>query len=894
LSASEREIGISVSASYQLKAKSYVACRVIFTIKDHKDKVIAQQITNSIMITDDHKTHAPPQPMAPPSSALPDGTHLPGAGVFSSGPGPSLDMPSATLGPQPVRLSHSTTDLQGLQHNFNPQLPMVPQPFAMPQNISNSSSSTLTPRNLSRQASPTGFSGPSSKRRKHSGSGKVPSGLTMTRIETAQQPHHGLQAGPATAPTSAATSPYPMPNMNTIPQYANPMAPTAYNTSPPTPNSNDNSYFSAVNRSQSMENLPLQQWLSAPSSAHASRPGSPNASRANLQDPAQFTQTLNSQFWGNSMNNTNNRPPIIHKLIPSEGSVSGGTEVTLLGSGFYQGLEVCFGDSLATTTTYWGKKCLHCLTPPAVRPGNVQVLFKQDHPQFGQMQPHSPMGPKQQIIFTYTDDREQEMMKLALNIVGSKMTGQSQDPVVFARQVVASQQNQWGMQGGAGQGGHQRQQNYSAMSNQMNLETKLMRCLDLIDLDDSARIPRYDLKRPTGQTLLHYASALGLTRFVAGLLARGADPNQLDNNGMTPMHFAAMNGQTDIVRRLRLAGADHTIRSLRNYTPADLATSLSARQATVVSRHHIRSFSAGSTPVKSMRHMHSTSRSFASNPSYDYDTSSESDSNEDIEDIPRPTPLFRVSAPGTPRYLTPSRRGSGSELPKGSPMPTPSAEGLLAPPAAIVAWRDQLATQIQQFQQSVNWLPNLPALPPMPTLPDYQTNPMMRRISSLVPHRTPTPRTATADARTDSWWDFLSRTGNFTTPTSTAPPAYEDLFGRQDPDSTEDLSMKKTSAMQIGRKSISRESREQLRAQHKMQFKRVGSDWNLWLVWVSFLSIPALWICADELKVPLLIVVGLAILKNAIPEVWHGAVESYGFLRQQYQERVVERVVEVL
>lgn len=50
----------------------------------------------------------------------------------------------------------------------------------------------------------------------------------------------------------------------------------------------------------------------------------------------------------------------------------------------------------------------------------------------------------------------------------------------------------------------------------------------------------------------------------------------------------------------------------------------------------------------------------------------------------------------------------------------------------------------------------------------------------------------------------------------------------------------------------------------------------------------------DVLQVPLLIVVGLAILKNAIPEVWHGAVESYGFLRQQYQERMVERVAEVL
>jgi hypothetical protein len=891
------------------------------------------------MITDDHKTHAPPAPVAPPSSALPDGTQLPGAGVFSSGPGTMLETPAPTLGPVPVRLSHSTTDLAGLQHNFNPQFPMAPQPFAMPQNISTSSSSTLTPRNLSRPASPTGFAAPSSKRRKHSGSGKLPSGLTMTRIETGQPPHMGILAGPATAPTSTATSPYPLQNMNMMnpsgqSQYSNPMIPAAYNTSPPTPNSNDNSYFSAVNRSQSMENLPLQQWLSAPSSAHPSRPGSPNASRTNTQDAAQLTQALSNQIWGNSFANGSNRPPVIHKLIPSEGSVSGGTEVTLLGSGFYQGLEVCFGDSLATTTTYWGKKCLHCLTPPAIRPGTVPVLFKQDHPQFGQMQQHSPLGQKQHILFTYTDDREQEMMKLALNIVGSKMTGQSQDPVSFARQVVASasQQSQWKLQGGGGQGGHQRPAYNNALSAQLDLETQLLRCLDLIDLDDSARIPRYDLKRPTGQTLLHYASSLGLTRFVAGLLARGADPNQLDNNGLTPMHLAAMSGQTGIVRRLRLAGADHTIRSLRNYTPSDLATTLSARQATLVSRHHIRSLSAGSMPVKSGSRSTSamSSQSFwagSSNQSFEYSSDSSSGS-ESEEEVPRSNPMIRVNAAGTPKRMTPRRGSMQLDVSKSASIPPNQSSnvvpGLLAPPAAMIAWRDQLAAQIQQFQQSVNWLPNLPALPPMPTLPDYQTHPMMRRISSLVPHRAATPRNtgSRADSRDSRWWDFLSGT-----PQTSAPPAYEDLFGKQD--SAEDLTLKKSSAIQaaadaaldqhfaslssqasssrleqvvgdvkIGRNSTSKESREQLRMVHAQKVKRIGSDWNLFIIWVSLLLRSG--ICyllgsyANVVQIPLLIVVVVAMLKNLIPDAWYGVAQVYNFVQQEYEERFVDRVVGVL
>lgn len=63
--------------------------QVIFTIKDHLNNVVSQAITNSIMITDDHKTQAPAAPIPTgPSPSLPDGTQLPGVGVFSSGSTP--------------------------------------------------------------------------------------------------------------------------------------------------------------------------------------------------------------------------------------------------------------------------------------------------------------------------------------------------------------------------------------------------------------------------------------------------------------------------------------------------------------------------------------------------------------------------------------------------------------------------------------------------------------------------------------------------------------------------------------------------------------------------------------------------------------------------------------
>ena len=32
-----------------------------------------------------------------------------------------------------------------------------------------------------------------------------------------------------------------------------------------------------------------------------------------------------------------------------------------------------FGDTEATTTTFWGEKCLNCIAPPALQPGVVAV-----------------------------------------------------------------------------------------------------------------------------------------------------------------------------------------------------------------------------------------------------------------------------------------------------------------------------------------------------------------------------------------------------------------------------------------------------------------------------------------------------------------------------------------
>lgn len=818
------------------------------------------------MITDDHKTHAPPAPPAPgPSPALPDGTQLPGVGVFHSGA--NVGASKAAAASQSPFQSSSTTDLQGLQQRLNSQYQMSPGSYAISRNSTSGSSGSQTPRSLSRQASPNDFQGPSSKRRKHSSSGRLPSELMMTKLESPQS----SSAGPATSQSVGNATQFPTARAFTSPAerpFVSPSAmPGQFVNGPPTPNSNDtNPFFNPGGQQSRLDDLVQQQLVSAPNSSQPSRPGSPgNSARNSFQE-----QSLNilgpspsTPIWPPLTNAGNRLPSVIHKLVPAEGSITGGTEVTLLGSGFYPGMEVVFGDTLATTTTFWGDKCLNCLTPPALQPGLVVVVFKHEHPTFGQMPPTQPLMPKQQQFFRYVDDRELQMYRLALGILGQKLGSQA-DAFQTAQQIMGSDPRaifnlHKDSQNGSG-GGHQRQVPGLESQGQLtDLDSKMLTYLEFIDLDDSPRPPRYSARCGTGQTLLHFASSLGLTRFVAGLLARGAIPDVQDNTGNTPMHLAALNGHAHIVHRLRLAGANASVRSVRGFTAVDLASTLPAHQAALLPSRHYRSRSVGSL-TSPRRRRSSSSASIHSLWEASSGSSLFDNTVEDSDD------WEEYGNADSEAEITSSRRSSVHQdaqplISHGSATPAED-ERPFSPPAALVAWRNQLQTQINQFQQSVaNAFPNLPALPPMPTMPDYQAHPMMRRITNLVPNR-PTGAWPTRDG----WWDLLK--GNNSAPGTTDLPSYDELYPRREGEAEEEevSQVKKTSMLRaateavvdhhfeaqssrsqtapinedkeelrdirIGRKVISREQQKHLRQQQAQRMKGLGSDRNLYFIWV--------------------------------------------------------------
>ena len=861
------------------------------------------------MITDDHKTHATPSTVPTPNPVFPDNTQVPGAGVFSQ-------TPTITHGPASFRHAYSTTDLQGMQQQSSAQ---QIGPFAMPQDSSQTTSATLTPKHLSRQASPSAPSGQHSKKRKASTSGRIRSDLTMTKLQTPAAPT-APTTGVSSAGQSVGTGPGGIPAF--VHNYASPhglQMPSQFNTNPPTPSTTDGSFFSSAQRSQSMENLQaFPGMFSAPSSVRPSRVPSPTSGPQSNGLPQTHAQMLANSLHSVPGAINPQRSPVIHKLTPGEGPKSGGIEVTCLGSGFSQGLEVMFGDAQATTTTFWGESALVCLVPPAVQAGTVPVTFKHNYEQ------NIPSPPTKQAFFKYIDDDEQELMKHALTLLCRKFNGSSNDPGDSARHIIHSLGSGASFMSGLNQGSNQQRQmpaSNAAIMGTPDLEAVLLSCLELVDLDDGPHQASLNARGRNGQSMLHLSASLGFYRFAAGLLARGANPDLRDNNGLSPMHMASLRGQLRIIGKLRSAGGDPTLRSLNGYIPADMAISQQVRDASNAFDHHTRSRSAGATPA-SQSSRASSVMSFKSSQRPHSRASSTGRRTDLFRDDSGDEGLAEAykSQPVTPAQMwARSRRNS---LVTDQKYPADTSDQDLAPTVslfaanpAMSAWRDQISAQIQQLQQSVHrTLPNLqiPAFPPIPNLPDYQAYPVVRRISSLVPQRGSRPSTANGSSAAAKeaeyhWWELL-------TGPASPPPAYEEIY----PKSTQqDLADKRASVLRaageafvdkkceenfdqarsssimetvdFGSPSLTRQQREQLRNAHALKVKKLRNDRNFFFIWVSQNSSHHDMVVKPNcLKIPVLVLVILTMVTDRAPQLLYGARQAFHYIRGYFQDRLVE------
>lgn len=857
---------------------------VIFTIKDWKDNVIAQAMSNPIMITDDHKTNPMTQQLGQPAMS---------EAVSSSSLPQPMDTDNLGMQTQPGSpFAYSPSAMQGSNGQAAPYAP------SSGKNTPTMATAGVSGRSLSRPSSPN--QGGPAKKRKSSASGRVPNGLTMTRMDAS--PNVPAQNN-MSQHVSAATSPFsPNPHNFSTPEA---MFGTINNTQipftngPTTPNSNEQVPFFGNRRSESMDNLAMAQLYSAPASSHPSRAPSPSGLRNGVNSTSlsqlsgQFSQPLGRGLYAMPPASVNEQVaiPIVHKVIPGEGPKVGGIEVTVIGASFIQGHEVWFGNVKAITTTFWGPQALVCLLPPSAVAGPVPVtLGRQEALGF-------PIA-KQPPMFKYIDDTEDILIRTALAVLGHKMSGRAVDVNELAHRILTDGGSSWGngpSSSGGSSSGNGPVYHQAAPNDKTHLESQLLRVLDLIDLDDSPHRTQLDLKGSSGHTMLHLACSQGYHRLVAALLARGASPYVRDRGGFTPLHFAALYNHPEIARRLLLAGADPTIRSLSSLTAVDVAQSRAVVRTIRSMQKHNRSRSGGS--------LQSTSSSAASlrslwEPLTRAHTHEEPISLDPSEESPEYTTDDFEDEDSDDDDLLQMRRPSGIGLDKGVVLEEVAAAVVddannsvaTQTTALAAALKNQVQEQLQQFQQQLSQqlqnFTHLPQIPQMPTfagiqaLPDYQAYlqqaPFIRRVQQLMPNMTGNRPDNHGDneAKVDGrWWDLSS----YMNGASAAPPAYEDIYPEADRDmkiqsaaraaleAEADLKYSKLydqqqqrqqqqqhssvtvakksvttteipEILEIGRKhAITKEQQENFLRAREQKLKKISNDRNLFFIWIPLL-----------------------------------------------------------
>jgi hypothetical protein len=256
--------------------------------------------------------------------------------------------------------------------------------------------------------------------------------------------------------------------------------------------------------------------------------------------------------------------PILQRLIPNEGPTFGGVEVTLLGSGFRQGLTCMFGDVAASSTHYWSPNTLVCILPPATDAGTVVVSFK-EYPLV--------VDSQDVTLFTYYNENDRALMELALQVVGLKMTGKVEDAREIAMRIVQ----------GGGNGGASSNNNGNSSdgkhTNQAALERHIIQVLQVMSAFCQVETDDISVTSPQGHTMLHLSCMLGFVELSTFLIDLGCDVNKTDRNGFTPLHYASWFNHTAVVKlMLNHGGADPEISNMWNKRPLHLTSDLDIRQ----------------------------------------------------------------------------------------------------------------------------------------------------------------------------------------------------------------------------------------------------------------------------------------------------------------------------
>jgi hypothetical protein len=259
--------------------------------------------------------------------------------------------------------------------------------------------------------------------------------------------------------------------------------------------------------------------------------------------------------------------PTVEKVIPHEGPLSGGLEITVLGQGLLPSHRCFFGANMAKISTYWGPTTVVCILPPASVPATVPVFILPPA-----RYPGSPVHADAEVpgdtnaAFTYKDDSDKQLLELALQLIGMKMTGRIEDARDIAREIVRQSSNPSSPQENRSNFSSPGSSQYTKSASGSSKEELVLKALGaLLTQQLSTSTPDQplglfdlSLQNSNGQTLMHLAILKGYSSLFQ-LLVRVAtgkvdgflfDVNIPDWNGWTPLHLAASLGKSDVVETL--------------------------------------------------------------------------------------------------------------------------------------------------------------------------------------------------------------------------------------------------------------------------------------------------------------------------------------------------------
>ncbi|CCD23679.1 Spt23p NDAI_0C00180 [Naumovozyma dairenensis CBS 421] len=252
--------------------------------------------------------------------------------------------------------------------------------------------------------------------------------------------------------------------------------------------------------------------------------------------------------------------PIVQRIIPSQGSINGGIEITILGSKFKQGQIIKFGENIALSSQCWNETTMVTYLPPSSVAGQVYVTVLNSNNNNNNNnngnttnENHLEIPQNYKGVFTYIDDTDKQLIELALQIVGLKMTGKLEDAKNIAKRIIGQENSKFITP--------QSQPSSSSTSSSscssswcfsdsiyQNKESYEGILCSIIKKSDSSY--NLSIRDNVGRTLLHLASHKGYFHLCSNLIYKGARIDSRDSFGFTPLHYACISGNIKIIELL--------------------------------------------------------------------------------------------------------------------------------------------------------------------------------------------------------------------------------------------------------------------------------------------------------------------------------------------------------